>query len=316
MHNTSKHGLQSGGKVLVRIPRNQIRPNPEQPREDFDPKELRELCDSIELQGQLTPVDVLKLSVVTADGIGYELIEGERRWRSTAMIAEDFVLDAIIKPVVNKDQQYVMSAIANAGRKSLKLMETARALAKVQRILGCTQTELAKRFAEDNSWVSKHLRLLLLDASIQARLEAGTAKRRRVSFGLAVKLAAFPQAEQVTRLQHIEDRKLNLDQAKRYLEQELRTLDPSQVDGRSLSQRPSKNFSRLDSFVRNLRQKGDLLMELKPDEFRGMFAHRNTFERRRILVDLKQCVVTLQDLVSCIESNVPDAAGSSSKVAK
>ncbi|MCB1322896.1 MAG: ParB/RepB/Spo0J family partition protein, partial [Leptospiraceae bacterium] len=94
-------GAASGDKTIVRdnpnyqeITLNEIKPNPNQPRKQFDPQDLNELAATLHSVGLIEPVVVRRLT----DGSGYQLISGERRWRA-ARLAGFKKLPAVIKQV-------------------------------------------------------------------------------------------------------------------------------------------------------------------------------------------------------------------------
>ena len=70
-----------------------IKPNPHQPRRDFDEESLKELAVSIREFGILQPLVVSKIEKETDFGsdVEYQLIAGERRWRAAQMLGlEEF----------------------------------------------------------------------------------------------------------------------------------------------------------------------------------------------------------------------------------
>ncbi|NVM57661.1 MAG: ParB/RepB/Spo0J family partition protein, partial [Desulfobacterales bacterium] len=143
-----------------------IRPNPYQPRRTFPEQELRSLADSIKEKGVIQP-----LIVRTAPG-GYELIIGERRWRSARMAGLNQV------PIVVKDvsggEMLEMALVENIQREDLNPLERAEAYYRLMKEFGLTQEEVAKRVGQDRSSVANFLRLRNLPKSIQAHIVDNT----------------------------------------------------------------------------------------------------------------------------------------------
>ena len=117
------------GAEFAEIPVDQIRPNPRQPRTVFDEDELAELVHSIREIGVLQPIVVRRVPEGQAeDGIHYELIMGERRWRASRAAGKD-VVPAIIK-VTEEDDLLRDALLENLHRSQLNPLEEAAAFLK------------------------------------------------------------------------------------------------------------------------------------------------------------------------------------------
>lgn len=136
-----------------------IRPNRYQPRRRFDEAELMELCESIREQGILQPLLVRK------DGIGYELVAGERRLRASKMANLKQV------PVLLRDISDAalleMSIIENIQREDLNPLDEAEAYHLLMSEFGLTQEEAAKRVGKSRPAVANSLRLRQLPDQIK-----------------------------------------------------------------------------------------------------------------------------------------------------
>lgn len=136
-----------------------IRPNPYQPRKEFDEKALEELANSIRVHGIFTPLIVRK-SVKD-----YELIAGERRLRA-AKKAGLKTVPAII--VDFKDEQMMeVSLLENIQREDLNPIEEAIAFDNLVQKLGYTQEKLAERVGKSREYCANMLRLLKLPNNVQ-----------------------------------------------------------------------------------------------------------------------------------------------------
>lgn len=143
-----------------------IRPNPFQPRENFDEGALEELKNSIAEKGIIQPITVRK----TDDG--YELIAGERRLRAVTALNFDSV-PAYVLDVESDGEMLELSLIENIQREDLNPIDIARAYHKLLVDCNLTQETMAKRVGKDRSTVANFLRLLKLPQRIQESLKIG-----------------------------------------------------------------------------------------------------------------------------------------------
>ncbi len=136
-----------------------IRANPYQPRRVFAKQELKALSDSIKANGVIQPLIVRSVSG------GYELIVGERRWRSCHMAGLKRV------PVVVRDvsarEMLEMALIENTHREDLNPLEKAEAYYRLMDEFGLTQEKVAKRVGQNRSTVANFLRLRSLPGEIR-----------------------------------------------------------------------------------------------------------------------------------------------------
>ncbi len=177
------------GLTFAELPIAAIRPNPRQPRTNFDEDELAELVSSIGQIGILQPVVVRPLEhpAAPSDGeaVRFELVVGERRWRAAAQAGLDHV-PAIIKATAD-DELLRDALLENLHRSQLNPLEEAAAYQQLLDDFGCTQDELATRVGRSRPQVSNTLRLLRLPALVQRRVAAGvlSAGHARALLGLS-----------------------------------------------------------------------------------------------------------------------------------
>jgi ParB family chromosome partitioning protein len=155
-----------GAGELRELPVGLIKPNPDQPRTNFDEEALAALAASIEASGVVQPLLVRPLP----DG-SYELVAGERRWRA----AQQAGLDKV--PAVIRDQEEAerlqAALIENMVREDLNPVEEARACSALVEELGLTKEELARRVGRSRPAVSNLIRLLELPDETLEMLEGG-----------------------------------------------------------------------------------------------------------------------------------------------
>lgn len=150
-------------RATLRLPIDEVRPNPEQPRRDFSPESLQELADSIRVHGILQPLLVRE----TTDG--YELIAGERRLRAAEMAGLREVPAILHSPLTSAEERLELALVENLQRTDLNPIEEARALRRLRDEFGFTNDAIADRLGKDPTVVAHSLRLLgLPEAAISA----------------------------------------------------------------------------------------------------------------------------------------------------
>jgi ParB family chromosome partitioning protein len=158
------------------LPVDAIRPNPRQPRAQFDEAALRELADSITAVGVLQPVLVRPID---RDAGTYELVAGERRLRASRLAGRS-VIPAIIRD--SDDASSVEQALVeNLHRQDLTPLEEAAAFRQLLEDFRLTHEQLALRVGRSRTQVTNSMRLLALPPSIQQliadrRLSGGHAR--------------------------------------------------------------------------------------------------------------------------------------------
>jgi ParB family chromosome partitioning protein len=191
---------QSGDVNTVSI--DAIRPNPYQPRTEWDEGQLRELADSIRLHGLIQPLIVS----LARQPDSYVLIAGERRLRAARMAGLTSV------PVVVKDVApqalLELALVENLVRSDLSPLEEAQAYRQLVEEFGLTQAAVAERVGRSRVSVTNTLRLLNAPDEIQAALASG-----QISEGHARALLALPTAlDQVAALRDVIARSLSVRQ--------------------------------------------------------------------------------------------------------
>ena len=141
------------------LPIYKVEPNPNQPRQDFDPEELQALADSIATHGVVQPLTVRELP----SGY-YQIIAGERRWRA-ARLAELTDIPAVI---IEADDRKVMelALIENLQRQDLNPVEEALGYQTLMQEYGLTQEDTAKQVGKSRPAVANALRLLQLPEEV------------------------------------------------------------------------------------------------------------------------------------------------------
>jgi ParB family chromosome partitioning protein len=151
-----------------------ITPNPNQPRKVFDEKSLKQLAQSIDEKGLITPI------TVKASNNKYIIVAGERRFRAHQLLKRKRILAYIIDADSNKDIMY-MALIENIQREDLNAIEQAKGYKYLKDNLDSSITEIAKTVGKSRPAVSNSLRLLNLpeeiqDSILKSEINAGQAR--------------------------------------------------------------------------------------------------------------------------------------------
>ena len=175
-----KHRVQ---KILI----SDIKPNPAQPRREFDQTALGELSKSIEHHGVLQPI------VVVRDKNGYLIVAGERRWRA-ARDAGLKELPAIVRSL-QELERIELSLIENIQRVDLSPLEQAMAVYQLQQQFSLALDEIAEKLGKAPSTVSNLTRLLELPESAREALKASKISEGHARAILALRGSPAKQSE-------------------------------------------------------------------------------------------------------------------------
>lgn len=174
---------------VVELEIGQIKPNPNQPRKEFDEVRLEELALSIKEHGIVQPILVRKA------GKGYEIVAGERRWRA-AQLAGLTKVPVLVREFTEAERMEI-ALIENLQREDLNPIEEAEAYRTLMESFGLTQEVLAKRLGRSRSQVANTLRLLQLPDPVQEEVRAG-----RLSMGHAKVLGGVEDPARQVALAH------------------------------------------------------------------------------------------------------------------
>jgi len=147
--------------VVLSIPVDHIRPNPDQPRKEFDEERLEELSESIRHHDLIQPVTVRYLGENR-----FELISGERRLRAS-ILAGRTEIPAYVREV-DDEENLALALIENIQREDLNPLEVAMGYQRLMEESGLTQAEVATKVGKNRTTVANMVRLLTLPDFIQA----------------------------------------------------------------------------------------------------------------------------------------------------
>jgi ParB family chromosome partitioning protein len=164
-----------------------IVPNPDQPRREFDPQALDEMAKSIEQHGVVQPI------IVVRHNEAYRIVAGERRWRA-AQLAKLTHLPAIVRSM-QELEEIELSLIENIQRVDLSPLEQALSVYKLQQQFNLSLDEIAKKLGKAPSTISNLSRLLQLPDEAREALRAGKISEGHARAILSLKGLPDKQAE-------------------------------------------------------------------------------------------------------------------------
>jgi ParB family chromosome partitioning protein len=225
------------GEEIQKLKITAIRPNPFQPRLDFDDDEIKGLAESIENQGLLQPV------VVRKKDDGFEIISGERRFRAFNYLKRE-TIPCIVRDKVTDREMLELALVENIQREQLNEIEKATAYQKLLLECNYTHDELSKQVGKSRSVISNSLRLLNLPDKIQQLL-----RKDEISMGHARALLS------------IEDETEQLNLAEKIVKDSLSVRDIEKVTQNTKevkkepSQQQKKESVTIDPDIANLLEK-------------------------------------------------------------
>ncbi|APB37774.1 ParB/RepB/Spo0J family partition protein [Heyndrickxia faecalis] len=229
----------------------ELRPNPYQPRKNFEPEALNELKESILQHGILQPLIVRK-SIK-----GYEIIVGERRYRA-AIEAKLTTVPVVVRDL-NDRQMMEFAVLENLQREDLTPIEEANAYQFLLEKLNVTQDELAKRLGKSRPYIANHLRILSLPVSIQEAMSKG-----KLSMGHGRTLLGLEKKE---KMEEIAEKVIAEGLSVRQLEKLVQQLN------RNVSRETKKDKQEKDIFIQEhetvLREKFGTTVHIKRTKKKG-----------------------------------------------
>ena len=264
---------QSPRRADMRVPIEQVRPNPEQPRRAFNEETLSELARSIEEKGVIQPLIVRRHP--TEQNI-FEIVAGERRWRAS-QIAKQHDIPIIVRDYTDTEVLEV-AIIENIQRADLNPIDEGAGYKQLMQKFGHTQEQLSSVLGKSRSHIANAMRLLNLPDGVRDYLVAG-----KLTSGHARALIGHDDAQKIA--DQIVKQGLSVRDAERIVKQGLakpksttstkRTImkdaDTIQIEGElsaalgmkvAIDHKPDAEGGRLSISYNSLDQLDDLLRAL------------------------------------------------------
>lgn len=226
-----------------------IRPNPYQPRKQFNKAALEELCESIKQYGVLQPINVRKISHST-----YELVAGERRLRAATMAGLKEIPAIIIN--VDDNDSAVMALIENLQREDLSYMEEAEGYSNLINEHGFTQEELAQKIGKSQSTIANKIRLLKLSPLVKKILADNNLTERHAR----ALLKLHDEQLQLKVLKLVCERGLNVKKTEELVEKAIERYSKDSRQ-RTSDRKVTKAIKDVRIFVNTIRQAIDIMKQ-------------------------------------------------------
>ncbi|HOA97043.1 nucleoid occlusion protein [Acetivibrio saccincola] len=254
----------SKSKSITYLPIECIRPNPYQPRKQFNKIHLEELCESIKQYGVIQPISVRKIS-----GNMYELVAGERRLRASTMAGLKEIPAIIVD--VNDNESAVMALIENLQREDLNYMEEAEGYNNLINDHGFTQEELARKIGKSQSTIANKIRLLKLPPLVKKILHDNNLTERHAR----ALLKLHDEQLQLKVLKHVCEKGLNVKKTEDLVERAIEKYTRKQNEKKNKPQL-TKAIKDIRIFVNTIKQAIELMrksgVEAKAAQFdRGTY---------------------------------------------
>lgn len=177
---------------IEELPIADIRPNPYQPRKEFDAEAMQELADSIREQGVFQPIIVRRSTIK-----GYELVAGERRLRASKLAGKT-TIPAIVREYA-EEVMIQVAVVENLQREDLRPLDEAMAYKTLMDSLHLNQEEVAQKVGKSRPYIANYLRLLALPMDVQQYVQQGelSAGHARTLLGLKDTSKISPLAKKV-----------------------------------------------------------------------------------------------------------------------
>lgn len=239
---SSPHPTLGSSQRVYDVPVSLIDPNPHQPRHRIQAESIAELMDSIRQHGILQPL------IVTKIGERYQLIAGERRFRSAQQLGLTTV-PALIRETKELEQLEI-AIVENVQRQDLNPVEEALAYQQLAEEFGLTQEEIAKKVGKSRATVANALRILALPPTMQMALRDG---RLTASHAKIILTAVTP------------------DERERLFDQ---------IVNQKLPVRAAASLGQQTTVRRHTRRKVDPVLQVAEDALRTKFATKVTITKR------------------------------------
>ncbi len=289
---------QKVAEILV-VPVTHIRPDPKQPREYFDPEDLRTKAESMRADGQDKPIDVI---AVTGDPEhSYQIVDGEQRWRAL-QLAEMPSAEVRILPAMNAQQIYRRQTRANHVS-PLTVIELAKSFKRGVEEFGMTQAQLGRDHKCSPGKVAQYLALMKLHPTILRRLDPSIPEDAQLPLMIAVALSQVEDQNQqlifFARITKGDTIAMTTDEVRSMVANYLDRSGGKRRVGRPLEQPKDLRFHLVGLADKRPRQLAitDKAMAMKQEDFDRLFRDMTAFDVERIITGFDSAAELLEGMV-------------------
>lgn len=247
---------------IKKIPLDELRSNPYQPRQNFDETALKELAASIKEHGVFQPI-IIKKSIK-----GYEIIAGERRVKASKLAGLKDI-PAIIRDFSDSEMMEI-ALLENLQRENLNSIEEATAYKKLLENLNLTQEKLAERLGKSRSHITNMLGLLTLPENVQSLIGS-----KKISMGHARVLSKLEDLHQIAELS---DRIITEGLSVRQLE-EVTSSNKDYERKNKVNRHPKERNKEYEYLEESLKEKLGTKVRVKKNKLEITFTNTNDLNR-------------------------------------
>lgn len=210
--------VETGSEIDIDL----IDPNPQQPRNRFDARDLEDLAASIRANGIVQPI------VVRPHAGRFQIIAGERRWRASQQAGLRRV-PVVVKEIPD-DKLLELALVENIQRRELNPIEEANAYRKLIDNIGLTQEQVAERVGKERTLITTIMRLLRLPEDVQRHIIEG---KLSLSHGRALLMSEDPKVQREV-AQRAVDKDLSVRDTERAIKRAAGASDKAEAVKRSI----------------------------------------------------------------------------------
>lgn len=182
-----------------------------QPRTVFNEVRLLRLRASIIESGQIQPITLRRIEP-DEDGCDFELVDGERRWRSSTAGAEVLALRAMIVDIDDEAARYVIAVLANFNREEHTPLEICDAVTRMHEELKMPMETIAKMFGKSVQWINQRYGLRRLVADVRELLDPELEEHECLSVTAAIRISQMQPTAQLEAARRVIRGELHVNQ--------------------------------------------------------------------------------------------------------
>lgn len=259
-------------ELIEDINLSELRPNPYQPRHEFDEKALNELSESIKIHGVLQPI-VVRKSIK-----GYDIVVGERRFRASKL-AGKVKIPAIVKSLTDT-QMMELAVIENLQREDLNPLEEAKSYQFLMDRLKLTQAETADRLGKSRPYIANMLRLMNLPQAVKDLID-----QKKITGGHGRTLLGLKsEDEMIAVAKKVIDESMSV----RELEKYIKDLNQSDKKTKEKKKKPVFLVKHEENLKRSLGTKVEISKSRKKGKIAIEFTSEEEFNRLIALLENAQ----------------------------
>lgn len=237
-----------------------IRPNPYQPRKQFNKLSMEELCESVKQYGVIQPINVRRITTNM-----YELVAGERRLRAATMAGLKTIPCIIVD--IDDNDSAVLALIENLQREDLSYMEEAEGYNNLINEHGFTQEELASKIGKSQSTIANKIRLLKLPPLVKKILADNSLTERHAR----ALLKLHDEQLQLKVLKKVCEKGLNVKRTEDLVEKAIERFTMQQENEKKSKIKFTKAIKDVRIFINTIKQAIVLMKKSGVDAKAGQF---------------------------------------------